>query len=198
MDRQLEPVIDEFLTGIDGAEDLGPDLLRSLHLASDLVGPVMRNVAIRAARAHPRAVGEVDRRLQFGKYVLAHLVTTGAEFFRIGQFQRGIEGAPKHYAGHEAGKHQHAETEYRTRPPQHVPQFDGKRPKPCQPGPARYDRVGRAHRRPPGAARLSIVSISMKSLSTGGFTRFCETWHSVQKKRRGDTEARNCPSRSMK
>jgi hypothetical protein len=50
----------------------------------------------------------------------------------------------------------------------------------------------------PGAARLSIVSISTKSLVTGGATTFCGTWHEVQKKRRGDTEARNWPSRSMK
>ena len=40
--------------------------------------------------------------------------------------------------------------------------------------------------------------MSTKSLVIGGFTTFCGTWHSVQKKRRGDTEARNWPSRSMK
>src|SRR5213075_1855184 len=98
----------------------------------------------------------------------------------------------------EAGEHQHAEPEHRTRPAQHVPQFDDKAPHPRQSGTARRCRIDRAHRRPPGAALLSMESMSTKSLSTGGFTTFCGTWHSVQKKRRGDTEARNWPSRSMK
>jgi hypothetical protein len=42
---------------------------------------------------------------------------------------------------------------------------------------------------PANAARLSMVSISTKSFDTGGVTTFCGTWHSVQKKRRGDTES---------
>ena len=40
--------------------------------------------------------------------------------------------------------------------------------------------------------------MSVKSLLTGGLAVFCGTWHSVQKKRRGEIEARNWPSRSMK
>jgi hypothetical protein len=43
-----------------------------------------------------------------------------------------------------------------------------------------------------------MVSMSTKSLLTGGVVVTCGTWHSVQKKRRGETEARNRPSRSMK
>src|SRR4029077_4193209 len=87
---------------------------------------------------------------------------------------------------------------YRARPPQHVPEFDDETPSPCQPGAAGNRQGGRTHRRPPRAARLSMVSMSVKSFDTGGVTTLCGTWHSVQKKRRGDTEARNWPSRSMK
>ena len=50
----------------------------------------------------------------------------------------------------------------------------------AQTAPARTRRgvpFGRAHRRPPGCARLSSVSMSTKSLSTGGFTSCCGTWH---------------------
>src|SRR6185312_7453750 len=52
--RQLEPLVEEFFAGIDGAEQFAPDLLGSLHLARDLVGPVVRHVAVRAARTHAR------------------------------------------------------------------------------------------------------------------------------------------------
>src|SRR6185369_6206900 len=38
------PVIEELLARVDGAENLAPDLLRGLHLAGDLVGPVVRDV----------------------------------------------------------------------------------------------------------------------------------------------------------
>ena len=139
--RQLEPVVEEFLAGVDAAEQMAPDLLRGLHLAGDLVGPVVRNVAIRAARAYAGAVGEMDRGLQLREHVVAHLVAAGAEFLGVGQFQRGVEAAPEHHAGHEAREHQHAEPEHRARPPQHVPQFDDKRPQPRQPGPARRRRI---------------------------------------------------------
>ena len=54
--RQLESVVDELLADVDGAEQMSPDFLRRLHLARDLVGPVVRNVAIRAACADAGAV----------------------------------------------------------------------------------------------------------------------------------------------
>src|SRR5262249_1361652 len=111
---------------------------------------------------------------------------------------RGVERAPEHHARDEAGEHQHAEAEHRARAAQHVPQLERegddrapwfwlcRRP------------IRNRHRRPPGCARLSSVSMSTKSFGTGAFTSCCGTWHCVQKKRRGETEARNWPSRSMK
>src|SRR4029077_16287368 len=96
--------------------------------------------------------------------------------------------------------HEYTETEHRTRPDQHIDQFEHEIPgPPKQPGTRRsFCGLSRAHRRPPGAARESMVSTSTKSLLTGGTFTLCGTWHSVQKNRRGDTDARNWPSRSMK
>src|SRR5262245_43903484 len=198
MQRQLKPVVDEFFAGVDGAEQMAPDLLRGLHLAGDLVGPVMRHMAVRAACAHAGAVGEVDGGFQLLKHVVVHLVTGGAEFFRVGELKRGVEGAPEDDAGDEARHNQYAEPEHRARPPQHAPELECKIPDPDEKTRARFGAIHRAHRRPPGAARLSMVSMSTKSLLTGGLEVLCGTWHSVQKKRRGETEARNWPSRSMK
>src|ERR1700751_1187028 len=75
MQRQFEPLVHEFFSGVDEAEQMTPDLVGGLHLARDLVGPVVRNVAIRAGGADAGAVGEMDRRFQFGEHVVAHLVT---------------------------------------------------------------------------------------------------------------------------
>src|SRR5690606_105383 len=61
---QHQPLVEELLAGIDGAENLAPDLLGGLHLARDLVGPVVRDMAVRAGGAHAGAVGVVDRGLQ--------------------------------------------------------------------------------------------------------------------------------------
>src|SRR5258705_612324 len=196
--RQFEPVIDELLAAIDAAEQMAPDFLGGLHLARDLVGPVVRDMTIGAARPHAGAIGEMDGRFQFREHIIAHLMAAGAELLGVGQFQRGVEAAPEHHTCNEPRKHQHPEPEHRTRPAQHIPQFDDETPCPYQRGPARLCRVDRTHRRPPGAARLSMVSISTKSLVTGGVTTFCGTWHSVQKNRRGEIEAKNWPSRSMK
>src|SRR3546814_6859187 len=57
--RQREPVVQELPAGVDGAEDVPPHLLGCLHLAGDLVGPVVRHVAVRAGGAHARTVAEV-------------------------------------------------------------------------------------------------------------------------------------------
>src|SRR5205085_11192429 len=89
------------------------------------------------------------------------------------------------------------------RPHQHLPELARKVPASrdqAAPGLQPFAGLigGRRHRRPPGLARDGSVSISVKSLLTGGLAVFCGTWHSVQKKRRGEIEARNWPSRSMK
>ena len=41
-------MIEKFIARIDSAEYLAPDFLRSLHLAGDLVCPVVRHMAVRA------------------------------------------------------------------------------------------------------------------------------------------------------
>src|SRR3546814_17103884 len=89
---------EEFLARVDGAEDGAPDLLGGLHLARDLVGPIVRHVAVRAGRAHARAVGEVHRAGQLLIDVVAHLVATDAEAFGVGEPQRGVESAPENHA----------------------------------------------------------------------------------------------------
>src|SRR4030095_11742640 len=56
---EFEPMILKLLPGVYRAEDLAPDLLRGLHLAGDLVGPVVRDMAVRTTGADARAVREV-------------------------------------------------------------------------------------------------------------------------------------------
>ena len=50
--RQLLAVIAKFVARVDGAEQVSPDFLRRLHLAGDLVGPVVRHMTVRATGAH--------------------------------------------------------------------------------------------------------------------------------------------------
>src|SRR3569832_2657250 len=140
----------------------------------------------------------MDGGFELREDVVAHLVTAGAELLRVGDFERRVESAPEDHAGDEPREHQETKAEHRTRPPQHAPKLERELPEPFQTG-GRPRCIDRGHRRgPPGLARLSSVSMSVKSFSTGAFTSCCGTWHCVQKKRRGDTEARNSPSRSIK
>src|SRR5262249_61663829 len=99
-----------------------------------------------------------------------HLVARGAEPLRVGQFQRGVEGAPENDAGDEARKDEDAETEYRAGPAQHVPDGERKRPRAAPQRLLRAVRRRRRHRRNPGGALVNSVSMSTKSLSTGGLT----------------------------
>src|SRR6476619_838472 len=50
--RELEAMVEEFLTRIDGSEKFAPHFLRCLHLARDFVGPFVRNMAIVTVGAH--------------------------------------------------------------------------------------------------------------------------------------------------
>src|SRR3546814_4930497 len=68
-----------------------PHLLGCLHLAGDLVGPVVRHVAVRAGGAHARTVAEVYGARQLLVDVGLHLVTGDAEGLGVGQLQRGVE-----------------------------------------------------------------------------------------------------------
>src|SRR4029079_6376305 len=52
MDCKLKTMIDKLLACIDRAENLSPHFLSRLHLAGDLVRPVVRDMAIGAMRAH--------------------------------------------------------------------------------------------------------------------------------------------------
>src|SRR5262249_56924570 len=88
---------------------------------------------------------------------------------------RGLKPPKKAPPRRKARDHQHAEAEHRTGADQHVPKSDDEIPCPPQERRARTRLVEHAHRRPPGFARLSIVSISTKSLLTGGLIMFCGT-----------------------
>src|SRR5262245_43196980 len=135
-------------------------------------------------------------RFELFEHIGAHFVARDAERLAVHQLQYGVEGAPENNSGDKAGEHENAEAEYRAWPPQHVPYAARKREH--TPRKRRRRSFGRGHRRPPGAARLSKVSMSTKSFSTGAFTVCWGTWHWVQKYRRGEIDAKVCPSRSKK
>src|SRR5262245_2011553 len=199
VDGEFEPLVDELFARVDGAEQVAPDLLGRLHLAGDLVGPVVRHVTVRTGCAHARAVGEVDRALELLEHVAPHLVARRAEFLRVGELEGGVEGAPEQDAGDEAREHQQAQAEHRAGPAQDAPKLPREVVGAAEEGRRRLRALARRHRRvPPGAERASSVSMSTKSLGTGALASYCGTWQEVQKKRRGDTVARNWPSRSMK
>src|ERR1700746_3726965 len=81
--REPEALCEELLARVDEPEQMTPDLFRGLHLARDLVGPVVRHVAVRTACADAGAVGEMDRRFQLLENIVTHLVATGAELFGV-------------------------------------------------------------------------------------------------------------------
>ena len=60
------------------------------------------------------AIREMDGALQLLIYVVVHLVAADAELLRIGEFKRGVEGAPEQHAADESAKSQKAETEMRS------------------------------------------------------------------------------------
>src|SRR5689334_2654007 len=165
MGRKFEAVILKFLTGIDGAENLAPDLLRRLHFASDLVCPFVRHMAVRATRAYARPVIVVHRRLELLEHIGMHLVTRGAERLGVGELKPGIESTPEDDPGDEAGEHQKPQAEYRAWPGQDPP--DLKREQQHAPPERRPRNVSRRHRRPPGSGPFRRESMSAKSFSTG-------------------------------
>src|SRR5690625_4447660 len=112
----LQAMLEEFFAGIDGAEDLAPDFLRSLHLARRLVGPVVRHMAVWTGGADTRTVGEVDGALHLLIDVVAHLMTADAEGLGIGQFQSRIEPAPEQDAANKTADGQEAEAVEARRP----------------------------------------------------------------------------------
>src|SRR4029453_111332 len=87
---EFEAMGDKLLARIDRTENFSPNLLRGLHLACNLIGPFVRNMAIWAVGAHARSIVIVDSCFQLLEDIGAHLMTGGAEGFRIRQLQRGI------------------------------------------------------------------------------------------------------------
>ncbi len=193
MRGELEAHGEEFLARTDRAENVAPDLLGRLDLASDLARPVMGHVAIGAGGAHAGAVGIVDGRLQLLKDVVAHLVAADAELFGVGDFHRSIEASPEHDPRQKPTDGQEPEAERPARRREDCPvleQFIA-----CRLGPVPQARrksadalperlhgigrrcaivVGNAHFFALGWARRS-VSTSMKRLATGGFTGYWGT-----------------------
>jgi hypothetical protein len=106
---EFEPHIEKFFSGGDGAKDLAPYLLGGLHLPGDLIGPVMRDMTVRASCAHTRAICEVHRALKLLIDIVAHFVTGDAKVLFVREFQSCIESAPEHNASNEASQSQKPE-----------------------------------------------------------------------------------------
>ncbi|MNE30927.1 hypothetical protein D3C80_1244690 [compost metagenome] len=144
---KLQPLVEELLARIDGAENLAPDLLGGLHLAGDLVRPFMRHMAIRTGGAHAGTVGEMHRPGQFLINIRAHLMTGNAEGFLVGHLKRGVEGAPEHHPADEAAKRQEGKAERTGRRRQNSP----------EPG-EKFFHSGDHHSLPAGLTPISLMS----------------------------------------
>ncbi len=109
--RQLRSLSQKLFSRVDGAEDLAPNLLGGLHLAGNLVRPVMRDVTVWTGRPNAGAIGIVDGKLDLLEDVVPHLVAADTECLRVGQLKRCIEAAPEDDPRDEAAKRQKAKTE---------------------------------------------------------------------------------------
>ncbi len=125
---QFEPLLQKFRAGRNRAEDLAEHLVRSLHLARDLVGPIVRHMTIGAARAHARAVREMHRLHQLLIDVVVHFVAGGAELLGVGDFESGVEAAPEDNAADKAAQCQKAEAQMRARAADDPPEPDDDAP----------------------------------------------------------------------
>src|SRR5262249_43248942 len=117
--------------------------------------------------------------LKFLENVVTHLMTRHTKRFGVGEFQRRVEAAPEDDAGNKSREHQCAKTEDRARAAQNAPNFQDKVER--APPERRTRSIDHRHRCAPDVFRVSSVSMSTKSFTTGGFTLCCGTWHSVQK-----------------
>src|SRR6478672_10693273 len=124
------------------------------------------------------------RVLQLLEDVVAHFVAGGAELLGVGDFERGVEGAPEQHAANEPAEREKAQAQMRAGAAGDAPEPDQQLLEPL-------------HRRAhffPG----STSSMSLNVFGTSGWASVCWTWQAVQKYRRGVTSASTCPSRSMK
>src|SRR5690606_33845087 len=108
---QHQALVEELLAGVDGPEDLAPHPLGGLHLARDLVGPVVRHVAVGTGGAHAGTVAVVDGGLELLEYVVAHLVAAGTERLGVGGVHGGVESTPKQHPGQEPAQGQEAQAQ---------------------------------------------------------------------------------------
>lgn len=102
MFRELSALCVEFVARVDRAEYLSPDVLGRCCLARNFLGPVMRDVAIRARGPYTRTIGEVNRVTHLLVHVLGVFMATNTEFLGIGRLQRCVEAAPEDDACDEA------------------------------------------------------------------------------------------------
>src|SRR5262245_24808710 len=123
--RELQTLVEKLLARVDRTEDLSPDLLRGLHLARDLVRPVVGHVTVGTDRAHAAAVGVVYRPLELGIDVFAHLVASLAEGLGVGELHCGVEAAPEHDAGDERADDEETQAQMGARAPDDPPVAPG-------------------------------------------------------------------------
>ena len=97
-------MVDELLSRVDDTKNLAPHFLGGLHLACNLVRPIMWNMAIGTMRPHARPVGIVNGCLQLLEYVVSHFMARDAEGLGIGEFKCRVESAPEDDSRNEASK----------------------------------------------------------------------------------------------
>lgn len=95
---QLHPLFKKLFAGAYGAEDMAPNLFRSLDFACHFAGPIVGNVAVRALCPHTGAIGVVDGAFELGENVGFHFMTTGAERLGVGELHGGVEPTPENNA----------------------------------------------------------------------------------------------------
>ena len=125
--------------------------------------------------AHAGAVGVVDRALELGEHVVAHLVAAGAERLGVGDLHRRVERAPEHDAADEAAERQEAQAEVHAGPADDS-SSSASRAFDHGAGPAHFSLAAAAPPQP-----LARSSTSRKALPTSGRTGSCATWHCMQK-----------------
>src|SRR4051812_20821163 len=93
--RQFETVVEKLSPGVDRPKDLAPDLLGSLHFTGDLVGPLMRHVAIGAGGPPPGTVGKINRAVYFLIDFVVLFMTQSKKPLSFSEFKCGLKSPQK-------------------------------------------------------------------------------------------------------